>query len=344
MSLTNRQISELLAIRAEETEGERQRSRAYQRASRAALMWPEEAAALAERGDPLTDLWGIGDRLAGRINGWLNDPPEVPEPPATRRGFLSLAEARAAIAADPEWRSINGDLQMHTVYSDGKATVFEMASKGVELGYEFIAITDHSKGLKIAGGVDEKDFARQGQEIDTANEQFAKQNIDFRILAAMEMNLDPEGQGDMEQEVFGLLDLVLGSFHSQLRTKDDQTDRYLGALRNPDVDVIGHPRGRKFNRRLGLQAEWDVVLKEAVETNTAMEINSYPDRQDFNVEILELASKDNLFSIGTDAHSTDEMDLIEFALGAAALAGLNRDQIINFWPAEKIISWAGSSG
>ena len=274
----------------------------------------------------------------------MADPPEVPDPPPTRLGFLTLAEARAAIAADPEWRSINGDLQMHTVYSDGKATVFEMASKGVDLGYDFIAITDHSKGLKIAGGVDEKEFARQGQEIDTVNEQLAKENLDFRILAAMEMNLDPEGQGDMEEEVFGLLDLVLGSFHSQLQTKDDQTDRYLGALRNPHVDVIGHPRGRKFNRRLGLQAEWEAVLKEAVETNTAMEINSYPDRQDFNVDILKLASKDNLFSIGTDAHSTDEMNLIEFALGAAALAGLSREQIINFWSIDKIIDWAGSSG
>ncbi len=341
MPLSNRQISELLARRADETED--QRRRAYLRAARAALMWPEEAADLVERDEPLTELYGIGVRLAGRIEAWLEDPPEVPEPEATRTGFLTLAEARSELERDPGWRSLNGDLQMHTVYSDGKATVFEMASKAIELGYEYIAITDHSKGLKIAGGVDEHEFARQGREIEDVNKRFEKEGIDFRILPAMEMNLDGEGAGDMEEEVFGLLDLVLGSFHSQLRTKDDQTDRYLGALRNPHVDVVGHPRGRKFNRRLGLQADWDVVLEEAAATQTALEINSYPDRQDLNVEILKLAGPDNLFSIGTDAHSTDEMMLIEFALAAASMAGLDRERIVNFWPSEKLVAWAAAN-
>ena len=338
MTLTNKDISELLARRADETDEHRRR--AYQRAARAALMWPEEARDLIEQGRSLTELHNVGDRLAGRIAAWLEDPPEIEETPRLRRDFLTLAEARRLLSASPEWPSLRGDLQMHTVYSDGKASVAEMAAAAVSLGYEYIAITDHSKGLKIAGGVDEAAFAAQGAEIERVNEGLAGEGGGFRVLKSMEMNLDVNGEGDMEPGVFELFDLVLGSFHSQLRASEDQTRRYLAALDNDDVHILGHPRGRKFNRRLGLRAEWDKVLQAAVERGKALEINSYPDRQDLSVEILEAAGPDNVFSIGTDAHDPDEMLLFEFGLAHALASGLREEQIVNFWPVDRVIEWA----
>ncbi|MDQ3984956.1 MAG: PHP domain-containing protein [Actinomycetota bacterium] len=341
MFITNRQISELLAIRAEETEGDR--SRAYRRAARAALTWADECSALLERGESLTQLHAIGDRLAGRILAWIEDPPEVPDPPGIRQDFLTQTQASSAIESEQGWRDLRGDLQMHTVYSDGAVTVAEMASAGIELGYDFIAITDHSKGLKIAGGVDEEGFARQVEEIDELNNRFQSEGIDFRVLRSMEMNLDVNGEGDMDGDVFGLFELVIGSFHSALRSTDDQTDRYLAALNNPTVDIIGHPRGRKFNRRAGLKAEWETVLSEAADRQKALEINSYPDRQDLNVEILARAGPGNLFSIGTDAHDPNEMLFMDFALGAAATAGIDRERIINFWSPDQIVDWARSN-
>ena len=341
MPLTNRQISELLAMRAEETEGDR--SRAYRRAARAALTWGEECSALLERGESLTQLHAIGPRLSGRIQDWVEDPPDVPDPPLLRQDFLTQTQAATAIESQQGWRDLRGDLQMHTLYSDGAVTVAEMASAGIDLGYDFVAITDHSKGLKIAGGVDEEGFARQVEEIDDLNKRFDSEGIAFRVLRSMEMNLDVNGEGDMDGDVFRLFELVIGSFHSALRSTDDQTERYLAALNNPDVDIIGHPRGRKFNRRAGLRADWDAVLAEAAERHKALEINSYPDRQDLNVEILTRAGPENLFSIGTDAHDPDEMLFMDFALGAAALAGIDRDRIVNFWAPDLIIDWAGSN-
>ena len=332
--LKNVQVSELLALRADEVEGQRQR--AYRRASRAALYWPDEVAALVEQGIPLTDLNGIGPRLSGLIRSWLDEPPEVPEPPPVRSGFLSFAEARATVAAS-DWPPLRGDLQMHTHYSDGKLSVAEMAEAAKGLGYEYISITDHSVGLKIAGGMSEEELDTQLGEIDVLNESSGG----LRILRSLEMNISPEGRGDME-EVTGRLDLVVGSFHSKLRGTEDQTERYVRALRNPTFHIMGHPRCRMFNSRLGLQADWEVVVAAAAKFGKALEINSHPNRQDLNVEILEIArDADVRLSIGTDAHATWEMEFAPIALAAAIKAGLTPDRIVNFMPVADLLAWAG---
>jgi histidinol phosphatase-like PHP family hydrolase len=334
--LTNVQVSELLALRAEEVEGQRQR--AYRRAARAALYWPEEVSALVEGDVPLTDLNGIGPRLSGLIKSWLDEPPDVPEPPPVRAGFASFADARATVAATPGWPALRGDLQMHTHYSDGKLTVAEMAEAGRGLGYEYISTTDHSVGLKIAGGMSEAELDAELREIDALNESFDG----FRILRSLEMNISPEGRGDME-EVTGRLDLVVGSFHSKLRGTEDQTERYVRALSNPTFHIMGHPRCRMFNSRLGLKADWEVVVAAAAKFGKALEINSHPNRQDLNVEILEIARDSDVYlSIGTDAHATWEMEFAPIALAAAIKAGLTPDRIVNFMPADELLDWATS--
>lgn len=334
--LTNLQVSELLSRRSEEAEGQRQR--AYRRAGRAALYWPEEVATLVEQGVSLTELHGVGPKISGLIRTWLEDPPEVPEPPPARRGFMSFAEARSIVAAHPGWtEGLRGDLQMHTHYSDGRLSVAEMAEAGRALGYSYIAITDHSVGLKIAGGMSEEELDRQLTEIDSLN---AASDGKFRILRSLEMNVSPEGKGDME-EVTDRLDLVVGSFHSKLRGTEDQTERYVRALSNPTFHILGHPRCRMFGSRLGLQADWPVVFEAAARFGKAIEINSHPNRQDLNVETLELARDGEVwFSIGTDAHATWEMEFMPLALAAAIKAGLTQDRIVNFMPVDELLAWA----
>ena len=339
MSISNAQVAELLALRAEELAGDRQR--AYRRASRAAYKWPEEVADMVAADRPLTDLKGIGAKLSGLIRSWLEEPPEIPDPPPIRAGFRSFAEARAILAANPEWADeVNGDLQMHSEESDGAVPIEEMARSGIDKGYSYIAITDHSKGLKIAGGMDEEQFADQGRRIDALNAQLADQGADFKVLKAIEMNLSPDGTGDMEPECLESLDLVLGSFHSQLRRKEDQTDRYIAGIENPHVDVLGHPRCRIYNFRLGLLADWKTVFDAAAETGTAVEIDGFPDRQDLNVELLELARAAGCWiSMGTDAHNPEEMRYLPVALAAAISAGIPKDKILNFMTAEELSGW-----
>lgn len=339
MSLTNAQIGELLALRAEEVAGDRQR--AYRRASRAAFKWPEEVTAMIEQERPLTELKGIGAKLSGLIKSWIDEPPEMEEPPPIRAGFRSFAEARSILAEHPDWaEDVNGDLQMHSEESDGKVPIEEMARTGLDLGYSYIAITDHSKGLKIAGGMDEESFADQGRRIDALNAQLSDQGSDFRVLKAIEMNLSPDGSGDMEPECLESLDLVLGSFHSQLRRKEDQTDRYLAGIDNPHVDVLGHPRCRIYNFRVGLLADWKTVLEAAADNGTAVEIDGFPDRQDLNVELLELAREAGCWvSMGTDAHNPEEMQYLPVALAAAISAGIPKDKILNFMSADALAAW-----
>jgi len=338
--LTNSDLAELLARRAEQSEGLRQR--VFRRAARSAFLWPEEAADLLTAGRSLVELKSIGPFLAREIETWLNQPPDKILPPPLRRDFLTLAEARRILAAHPDWkRQLRGDLQMHSQWSDGSGTVAEMATAAEERGYEYIAITDHSKGLKIAGGIDEAALARQGEEIRAWNEAHA--NSRLRVLRSIELNLNPGGEGDMELQSLGGLDLVLGSFHSSLRTREDQTERYLAALRNSHLHILGHPRGRIYNFRLGLKADWSRVFAEAARIDRALEIDCYPDRQDLNLALLKLARKEGArISLGTDAHHSWQLEFIELGLAAALKARLSADRIVNFLHLPDLQRWTRS--
>ncbi|CAN5308751.1 hypothetical protein BH20ACT24_BH20ACT24_08440 [soil metagenome] len=340
MTITNAGLSELFARAAEAEVGHRQR--ALQRAARSAYFWPEEAAGLVEAGRSLTELRSVGPWVADVILGWLDDPPEPPDPPELRRDFLTQADARATLAENPDWRpALRADLQMHTTYSDGKATLRDMVDAASRYGYEFVAITDHSKGLRIARGMDERRLAEQAADIATVNGELEREGRGLRVLHSIEMNLSPEGEGDMDAEGLARLDLVLGAFHSKLRETEDQTGRYLAAVRNPAVHVLAHPRGRRFNVRLGLRADWPRVFEAALRAGTAVEIDATPDRQDLNVELLELARQADVWvSIGTDAHSTGELAFIEFGLAAAIRAGIRRERILNFLSREQLLAWA----
>jgi DNA polymerase (family 10) len=160
------------------------------------------------------------------------------------------------------------------------------------------------------------------------------------VLRSIEMNLNPRGEGDMNPKSLARLDIVLGAFHSALRTKEDQTPRYLAALRNPDIQILGHPRGRIYNFRLGLKADWPRVFAQAARLDKAVEIDSYPDRQDLNVALLKVAGKEGVrISLGTDAHHPHQLEFIKLGLAAALKACISPDRIINFMDVASLREW-----
>jgi putative hydrolase len=334
-SLTNRQIAELLSSRSEAAEGHIRK--AFRRAARRAFTWTEELTDLLSSDRDVTELPGIGPFLKREIVDWLEQGVVPDEPPPLRAGFLTMAEAlRVRASSDIE---IRGDLQMHSTWSDGGSTIEAMARAADELGYSYIAITDHSaRLLPIVRGLDEERLVRQALEIEEVNAR-----VDVRVLRSIEMNLSPNGEGDLDPSALRKLDLVLGSFHSQLRKTEDQTERYLAAAANPHINVLAHPRGRIYDYRLGLSADWGRVFEAAAAADTALEIDAYPDRQDLDVELLALARDTGVrISIGTDAHADFQLPWISLGVAAAISAGIPADRILNTMPLDDLLSWAGS--
>jgi histidinol phosphatase-like PHP family hydrolase len=339
-SLDNAAIAELFAREAEHASGHLKQ--AFRRASRKALLWPDEACDLVLTRRSLTELDGIGLTLARRIHQWMEELPVVVDPPEIRSEFLTFAQARKILAQHTKWSAmLRGDLHMHTLWSDGSSSVAEMARAAEERGHRFIAITDHTKGLKIANGLNEQRLLEQGIEIDATNAALASRGADLVILKSAEVNLSPIGQLDIDDFALTKLDLVIGSFHSALRRTEDQTDRYLAALRNKGIHVLGHPQTRIYNHREGLRADWSRVFAEAAHLDKAVEIDGYPDRQDLKMSLLRLARTEGVrISLGTDAHHPWQLAFMNFSLAAAQLIGFPKDQILNFMSTQELRSWA----
>jgi len=337
--LTNAQIAELLANEADEAS--EFLAKALRKASRFAWMWPEEASELHRQERSLTELPGIGPHLAKILQGWIENPPSTEPAPELRQNFWTMATARDVVARKKDFASrYKGDLQMHSVWSDGSGSIEEMAEAAIARGYEYIGITDHSKGLKIAGGIDEQALAKQASEIASVNRKLAESGRSFRVLHGLELNLNPQGEGDMDPSALAKLDLVVGSFHSALRAKEDQTDRYLAAVRNPTVDILGHPRGRIYNYRIGLKADWKKVFAAAAELDKAVEVDSYPDRQDLDVELLRLARRAGVrIAIDTDAHHPHQLDFVTLGLASVIEAKIPAERIVNFMGGTELLDW-----
>jgi putative hydrolase len=337
-ALCNATLGELLCLAADEPGHTQQRRRALRRAGRAAFRWPVEARALLAQGGSLTELRWVGPWLAYRLREWLTDPPPLPVPPIIRRHFLTRPEVDRILQRDAARQRARGDLQTHTFGSDGSASVRDMALAAIARGLEYLAITDHSKGLAIAHGMNEQQLAHQGEEIERLNTELHHRG--FRVLRAVEMNLSPRGEGDLDPEFLASLDLVLGAFHSRLRVTEDQTERYLAALRNPDIHVLAHPRGRIFNFRLGLQADWARVFECAREHDRAVEIDGFPDRQDLDRELLRLARETGVrISLGSDAHAPGQLEFLDYGLAAARDAGIPDERILNCMTADELLAW-----
>ena len=258
-----------------------------------------------------------------------------------RENFLSRAQVVAALRNSklngPSLDDYNGDLQMHSVWSDGSQTFEGIAEAGLKRGYTFCGVTDHSYGLKIARGVSMEDLKKQHREIDEVNEEYRGR---FRIIKGIEANILADGTVDMKPYELNQVELVVAAPHSVLRKTTDQTERMLTAVRTPNVHILGHPRGRMWGSRPGVSANWDAVFDAAAEAGVAVEIDGDPSRQDIDFTLAKRAlSAGCLFALDSDAHATEELVNAETAIAHARLAGIPKERVINCWTTEELLEW-----
>lgn len=227
-------------------------------------------------------------------------------------------------------KEVKGDLQMHTVYSDGGNTVAEMAEKAEKLDYEYILITDHGPSLQIANGVDEKDLDEQREEIAKINERY-----EVEILQGVEANISNEGL-DIRKEKLEELDLVVAALHNKI---DSPTEKIISVLKEYPVDILAHPLNRKVNGREPLDLDLDKLVKVAAEENVALEINSQPARLDLPWKEVKEYRKKVKYVISTDAHSTSEMDYMHLGVAQAKRGWCGKQNVVNTWSLEKLRSY-----
>ena len=258
-----------------------------------------------------------------------------------RGHFLSRAQVLAALRnpalRGPRVDDYRGDLQMHSVWSDGSQSLEDIVNGGLNRGYAFCAVTDHSYGLPIAGGVSMSELAAQHREIDALNVRFRGR---FRLIKGIEANIRADGTIDMEASELAQLELVVAAPHSALRSAADQTVRMVGAVSTPGVHILGHPRGRMYGSRPGVTADWRLVFAAAKAHNVAIEIDGDPSRQDLDYSVARAAVRAGcLYALDSDAHSLPELQYAETAIAHARLAGIPKARIVNCWEIEKLLDW-----
>ena len=263
---------------------------------------------------------------------------------ALRSHFLSRSAALAALGSRtpqaPSVADYRADLQMHSTWSDGSQTLDAIIETGLSRGYSHAAVTDHSYGLPIAGGMPMPDVIRQHAEIDALNARYAGR---FRLLKGIEANIRADGSVDMTPEELSLFEIVVAAPHSALRSANDQTPRMLAAVRTPGVHILGHPRGRMYGSRPGVTADWEQVFAAAARCGVAIEIDGDPSRQDLDYDLARRAVASGcLFAIDSDAHDTDQWWYAETGIAHARLAGVPRSRVINCWPLAQLMDWAQS--
>ena len=283
------------------------------------------------------DVVDSGRRIAGETEEdvyaalalpWI--PPELRED----RGELEAAgtgELPALIA--PE--DIRGDLQMHSTWSDGRNSLEEMLEACAARGYEYLAITDHSKSLAMTGGLDAQKLRAQWQEITDV----AERHPEIRLLKGMEVDILGDGSLDLEDELLAGLDIVLVSVHSKFDLPaSKQTARIIKALEHPEVDLLAHPTGRLLTRRDPMDFDLEAVLECAAEHGVIVELNAHPDRLDLKDTHLMRAKELGLkFAIDTDAHRTTDLALIRYGVEQARRAWLTKADVVNTLPLERLL-------
>jgi len=252
-------------------------------------------------------------------------PPELRE----NLGEIDAAE-KHALPALITLDDLQGDLHMHTVETDGRNTIEEMAEAAKAYGYKYMAITDHSKNLAFANGLDDKRALAHIQRIREANEK-----IDgITIFAGIEVDILADGDLDLSDDVLARMDVVIASVHSVFNQEPAKmTDRLLKAISNPNTSIIGHPTGRLQLRRDAYQFDMDAVLTTAAKHKVAMELNSYPDRLDLNdVHLRQAKQRGVKIVINTDSHHTSHLDKIRYGILQARRAWLTKEDVLNTLP------------
>jgi DNA polymerase (family X) len=233
---------------------------------------------------------------------------------------------------------IQGDLHMHTTWSDGKQSIREMAEAAKQRGRKYIVITDHSRSLGIANGLSIERLMQQQQEARAVD---AEMGGEIRVFHGTEMDINADGGLDFPDEVLEKLDFVIASLHVSLRQERDQiTRRLLNAISNPHVDMVGHPRGQLIPDRDPVDVDMDAVLEAAAKHATVLEINANPRRLDLEAQYARRAVEMGItLAVNTDAHAVHELDLMPYGILTARRGWVPAESVLNTWLVEKFTSW-----
>ncbi len=235
-------------------------------------------------------------------------------------------------------QDIRAELHAHTTWSDGKLSIRQLAEAAIQRGLKVLAITDHSSSLGIAGGLSADELEKQRLEINQVQDELGDS---IRLLQGCEVEIRADGELDFPDDVLKKLDLVIASLHTSLRQpREKVTGRLINAIRNPHVDIIGHPTGRMIPDREGADLDMDAVFSAAKESGVALEINSHPSRLDLDDIYARRAVEMGIFlSINTDAHSASDMDMLHFGIATARRAWVEAPSVINTWDAQHLTAW-----
>jgi len=254
-------------------------------------------------------------------------------PPELREDHGEIEAAKAGrIPKLIEVSDLKGDLHVHTRWSDGKNSIEEMAETAISLGYEYIAVADHSPAVGIAGGMSEEKIAERQVEIDKLNKRFEDEDIKFRVLSASEVDIKSDFAMDYTDEILKELDVVVGAIHSKFsQDRETMTKRIITAMENPNVDIIAHPTGRILRKREPYEVDMEKLMETAKDTGTILELNSFPNRLDLKDVHCRMAKDYGVFvAISTDSHDAMQMGtVIKYGVATARRGWLEAKDVVN---------------
>jgi DNA polymerase (family X) len=232
-----------------------------------------------------------------------------------------------------ELKQIKGDLQVHTNWTDGQNSIKEMAEAAKKVGLEYIVVSDHSKTLAMTGGLDEKDLEKQAKEIDQVN----KELDGITVLKGVELNILKDGSLDISDDALRELDVVGAAAHAYLdMTREEMTQRVMKAIENPRLDILLHPTGRQIKRREAVQLDMEKIITLAKETDTILDIDSFPDRLDLRDEyirrVVQIGAK---LGVSSDSHSITHVHYLELGVAQARRGWATKKDIVNTRPLEE---------
>jgi putative hydrolase len=321
---------------------ETRRVRAFRNAAATILPLPAEEVAQRVEAGTLTELAGIGPSTAAVIEAAVRG--EMPE----RLAGLEAQAGPLTTGGRTLRTALRGDLHSHSDWSDGGSPIEEMAFTAIELGHDYLVLTDHSPRLTVANGLSVARLTRQLGVVDAINEHLAGSG--FTLLKGIEVDILDDGGLDQTDEMLARLDLRVASVHSKLRMDAaPMTRRMLGAISNPFTNVLGHCTGRMVmgNRGTRPSSEFDAraVFEACLEHDVAVEINSRPERRDPPTTLLALARDVGCrFSIDSDSHAPGQLDFLDYGCERAEAAGIELDRIVNTWPRDRLLAWARKEG
>ncbi len=315
----------------------RYKSQAFRRAANEVKRVPIEELQRLDAIGRLQDIPGVGDKTAAVISEAL-----AGDTPQYLQKLLEHAPTPGSDAGEALRVQLRGDLHGHSDWSDGGHTIRAMAEKARDIGHEYFALTDHSPRLKVANGLSRERLLEQLDVVAALNEVLAP----FRILTGVEVDILDDGALDHDDDMLARVDVVVASVHSKLRMdKDAMTRRMVNAIAHPQVDVLGHCTGRLLTGRGRPQSEFDhdAVLDALDAHDTALEINSRPERLDPPKEMLRVAVAEGLrFTVSTDAHATDQLEWQAYGTDRAAVCGVMAEQIVNTMTADDLLAWSNA--